>query len=82
MDDDNRTCYSDARAPTYPAAQQSIVDVCRDIVDKLSHLPEESSPQLLQELPALVKAFALKLGFDSDHASGWEIMWFIYKHSR
>jgi hypothetical protein len=78
--EDVRTVYSAATTVGPAHAQNYISELCSDIYNRLgSCLDPNLRKTLPGALPWLVKAFAIKIGYDSPTQVNQDIMYFIHK---
>ncbi|OBT67903.1 hypothetical protein VE03_02433 [Pseudogymnoascus sp. 23342-1-I1] len=81
--EDTKTIYSAAASIDLPQSQQYITELCGDIFNKLeNHFDSTNWNTLEKRLPSLIKAFAVKIGYDSSAQVNQDIMYFIHKQHR
>ncbi|KUJ16939.1 uncharacterized protein LY89DRAFT_733938 [Mollisia scopiformis] len=78
--EDSKTIYSAGSTVARPLAQQYIADLCSNIFGKLGkQFDSQIWSTISSALPELMKAFAIKIGYDSSTPVNQEIMYFIHK---
>jgi hypothetical protein len=78
--EDFKTIYSAGSTVDRPLAQQYIADLCSNIFSKLGkQFDSQIWSTISSALPELMKAFAIKIGYDSSAQINQEIMYFIHK---
>jgi hypothetical protein len=81
--EDANTIYSAATTVGPARAQHYIAQLCSDIYNKLGQCFDDRLWNTLSEaLPELIKAFAIKIGYDSSALVNQEIMYFLHKRHR
>ncbi|KFY28123.1 hypothetical protein V491_00626 [Pseudogymnoascus sp. VKM F-3775] len=81
--EDSKTIYSAATSIDLPQSQQYITELCGDIFNKLeNHFNSRNWDTLEIALPSLIKAFAIKIGYDSSAQINQQIMYFIHKQHK
>lgn len=78
--EDANTVYSAGTTVGPARAQHYIAQLCNDIYNKLGQCFDDTLWDTLSEaLPGLIKAFAIRIGYDSSAPVNQEIMCFIHK---
>ncbi|KAF7552036.1 hypothetical protein G7Z17_g4564 [Cylindrodendrum hubeiense] len=79
--DDSVTIYSTATAVSTQLAEQYVSEFCNELHWRLKkQVACEAWPTVVQLMPSLIKAFAIKLGYESSSPMGGNIMYFLHKH--
>ena len=77
---DTKTVYSAATTIGLTRTQNYITDLCSDIYCEIrQYFDAKLWSTISRALPGLIKAFAIKIGYDSSAQVNREIMYFIHK---
>ena len=59
-----------------------VPDLTRDLFSKIQFkdFNRQTMDRILEDLPDLLKAFALKIGHNTDNQKHRDVMYFVYKH--
>ena len=83
--DESRTIYSDASSVGVVRKESYIAELADDLFNKVCP-PRERDVEVMKRiseiLPELLKAFALKLGYDAKGKVHRDIMYFVHKNRR
>ncbi|KAI3316518.1 hypothetical protein HD806DRAFT_552245 [Xylariaceae sp. AK1471] len=75
------TVFSTTTSIIPEIAQSSIICICEDIYNNIRLETDSSHYEIIVDnIPELIKAFAVRLGSCSSHEINWRIMHFVYIH--
>jgi hypothetical protein len=79
--DNTATIYS---AESSVDIKNYVADLTSDLFSKVQFkdFNSQTMDRILEDLPDLLKAFALKIGHNTDDPKHRDVMYFVYKHSR
>jgi len=79
---DTGTCYSGASKEDPLTSQCYIQELAEDLVSKLGRITKRDWENLSTNLMKHIKAFSIRVGYQSDDTTHRSIMWFIHKYSK
>lgn len=82
--DDARTVYSDASSIPALKTMNYISELAEDLFSKvpLEKCDDKTRESAFEHLPELLKAFALKVGYNASSQMHRDVMFFVHKHRR
>jgi hypothetical protein len=81
---DIRTIHSESASQPPFQKENYIFELARDLRNslKLEHPTPQTSRKITNALPELLKAFAIKVGYNAPNQRRRNIMWFVYKYRK
>ncbi len=81
--DDSGTVVSAETRAIGPEAQRPISEVCNDIYNQIQkHVDKDNQPSVMDVLPTLIKAFAVRLASRDPTPTGRQLMHFVYSRNK
>lgn len=80
--DDTATQYSSVSSKAFPKRHRYIQEMADDLFSKIGtpNVDGKTQTEILEILPELLKAFALKIGHDGPTQMHRDVMVFIHRH--